>query len=405
MILQTPKGFKDYLPGEARRRKYVLNKIIGVFEKFGFDPLETPTLEYEETLTGKYGEEEKLIYKFETPGGDKVALKYDLTVPLARVVAEYGPNGKQLLAIPFKRYQIQSAYRGENTQKGRYREFTQCDVDTVGSSSPISDAEILAIIYEIYQSLNLDIVIKVNDRTLISDIEPKYLASLDKFLKIGQDGVIDELIKKGLTELRAKELFDKVSSLQPSSNLQEIIDLYTRMGYPKDSVQFDPMLIRGLDYYTGLIVEGVLKSDPRSSSLCGGGRYDKLIAKFIGQDLPATGFSIGLDRTIEAMEELQVLDLKATATKVLVTVFVKDLMDKSLELTSILRSKNIPTEIWLNPETDFSKQLKYADTKGIPFVIVIGPDEVKSEKFTLKKMTEKSQETITLDELTQKLSS
>ena len=159
MKLQTPKGFRDFLPADALKRKAVADRIISVFERFGFDPIETPTVEYEETLQGKYGEEEKLIYKFETNGGDKLALKYDQTVPLARVIAQWGPVGAQKLILPFKRYQNQSAFRGENTQKGRYREFLQCDADIVGISSPLADMEILSLAYEIYRSLGLDIII------------------------------------------------------------------------------------------------------------------------------------------------------------------------------------------------------------------------------------------------------
>jgi histidyl-tRNA synthetase len=404
MILQTPKGFKDYLPAEALRRKFVISKITEVFQRFGFDPLETPTLEYEETLTGKYGEEEKLIYKFETPGGDKVALKYDQTVPLARVIAEYGPRGKQVLPIPFKRYQIQPAYRGENTQKGRYREFTQCDFDVIGVSTPQADAEILAIIYEIYKNLGLNVIIKVNDRELLKDIEPKYLAALDKLNKIGEDGVLEELQDKGLNKEAAQELFNRVTNNTPTDNLEKTMELYQQMGYPKDSLFFDPVLIRGLDYYTGIIMETVLKDNPKSSSLGGGGRWDNMIGKFIGQDLPAAGYSVGLERTIEAMEEEGVLDINKTGTKVLVTVFSPELETQSLEVISRLRSNNISTEIWLDPCSKMDKQYKYAETKGIPYVVVIGPEEYKEKFNLLKDLKNNTQEKLTLEELITKLS-
>ncbi len=405
MTLSSPKGFKDYLPEEALKRKIVLDKIKKVFAKFGFDPLETPTLEYEETLTGKYGEEEKLIYKFETPGGDLVALKYDQTVPLCRVVAEYGPQGKQVLPIPFKRYQIQSAYRGENTQKGRYREFTQCDGDIVGVSSPLSDAEILGLVYEIYKELGLEIIIKINDRSLISDIEPKYLAALDKLDKIGDTGVLEELENRGLSTQDALDLFEKVKTLNPSNNLQEIMRLFVEMGYPKDSLEFDPMLIRGLDYYTGLIIETKLKSNPTASSLGGGGRYDNMIGMFTGTELPAVGYSVGLDRTIEAMIDEGVFEAPKTQTQVLVTVFSPELLTKSLEITAKLRSENIDTEIWLDPEAKMEKQLKYADNKGIPYAIIIGPDEASENKVMLKNLAEKTQQKVSIDELISKIQS
>lgn len=403
MKLQTPKGFRDYLPQEALKRKVVLGKIVSVFEKFGFDPLETPTLEYEETLMGKYGEEERLIYKFETPGGDKVALKYDQTVPLARVIAQYGPTGAQVLPIPFKRYQIQSAYRGENTQKGRYREFLQCDADIVGVSSTLADAEILGLVYEIYQNLGLEIIIKVNDRSLISDIEPKYLSAIDKVNKIGKEGVLKELEDRGLKMEDGKELLDRVQNLKPSANLQEIMELFIKMGYPEPALQFEASLIRGLDYYTGLILEVVLKDAPNGSSLCGGGRYDKLIGKFTGNELGAVGFAVGLDRTIEAMEEKGANNAGNTNSKVLVTIFNPELEEKSLEVISQLRSKNIPSEIWLDPFSKLDKQLKYANAKGIAFAIIIGPEEAEKNEVALKDLSTVTQEKLSLDELLKKL--
>lgn len=404
MKLQAPKGFKDYLPEEALKRKVVMDKIKDVFSKFGFDPLETPTLEYEETLTGKYGEDEKLIYKFETPGGDKVALKYDQTVPLTRVVAQYGPKGMQLLPIPFKRYQIQSAYRGENTQKGRYREFTQCDADIVGINSALVDAEVVAIAYEIYKSLGLQVIIKVNDRELLKGIEPKYLAAMDKLNKIGEDGVLAEMVQKGLTADEAKSLFEKITKSEPTPQLLETIKIFKQMGYPEDSIQFDSTLIRGLDYYTGIIMETVLVSNPNASSLGGGGRYDKMIGSFTGNDLPAVGYSVGLDRTIEAMEEAGIIVAPKTQTKVLVTIFSADLIDKSLEVATLLRSKKIECELYLDSTAKLDKQLKYADTKGIPFVVVIGPDDVEKNTVVLKKLEDRSQESLTIEELIKSLS-
>lgn len=404
MKLQAPKGFKDYLPEEALKRKVVMDKIKGVFEKFGFDPLETPTLEYEETLTGKYGEEEKLIYKFETPGGDKVALKYDQTVPLTRVVAQYGPRGAQVLPIPFKRYQIQSAYRGENTQKGRYREFTQCDADVVGINSALVDAEVVAVAYEIYKSLGLDVVIKVNDRELLKGIEPKYLAAMDKLSKIGKDGVIEEMVQKGLSADEALQLFIRITESQPTVQLLETISIFEQMGYQKEAIQFDATLIRGLDYYTGIIMEAVLVSNPNGSSLGGGGRYDRMIGQFTGNDLPAVGYSVGLDRTIEALEEAGLVVAPKTQTKVLVTIFSADLVEESVRVALRLRSENIATELYLDQEAKLDKQLKYADTKGIPYVVVIGPDEVAAGNVVLKNLSERNQEIVSVDELVSRFS-
>lgn len=386
MKLQTPKGFKDYLPQDALRRQFVVEKIKSVFQKFGFDPLETPTLEFEETLSGKYGEEEKLIYKFETAGGDKVALKYDQTVPLARVVAQYGPKGAQTLPIPFKRYQVQPAFRGENTQKGRYREFTQCDADIVGVDSALADAEILALVYEIYKNLGLEVVIKINDRTLLEGIEPKYLSAIDKLKKINKDGVLSELEAKGLSKKEAEELFKKVSDNKKTERLNEVVKLFAQMDYPEDALDFDPTLIRGLDYYTGLILEVVLKSNPNSSSLCGGGRWDQMIGKFTGLEIPAVGFAIGLDRTIEAMDEVGVLNIGETATQILITVTDKDFIYSYLSMAQGLRSNGVLVEVWLNPDSTLEKQLKYANKKKIPLVLIWNKDVLKGGKTILKNM-------------------
>lgn len=406
LALRNPKGFRDFLPPEAIKRQIVVDKIKKVFEKFGFDPLETPTLEYAQTLKGKYGEEEKLIYEFKTRGGDQVALKYDQTVPLARVVAQYGSLGSpQAIPIPFKRYQIQSAFRGEKPQKGRYREFLQCDVDIIGISSTIADAEILAVAFEVYNNLGLDVLIKINDRSLLVNIKPKYLSAIDKLNKIGEQVVLKELQAKGLPLQDSLNTINQVKKLKPTKNLDNIIAIYQQMGYPSDSIQFDPTLIRGLDYYTGLILEVVLRSKPGSSSLCGGGRWDKTIGQFTGIDLPAVGFAIGLERTIEAMDESRVLDTPQTNTRVLVTVFSEDLLTRSIQVISLLRLNNINSEIWLNPSSKLDQQLKYADAKGIPYALIIGPDEAEKNKVSLKSLNAKTQQQFTLDELTQKLSS
>ncbi len=399
MKLQTPKGFRDFLPAEAIKRQFVLGKITETFAKFGFDPLETPTLEFAETLKGKYGEEEKLIYQFTTPGGDEVAMRYDQTVPLCRVIAQYGPNGQQTLAMPFKRYQIQSAFRGENTQKGRYREFLQCDADIVGGSTTLVDAELLGLIYEIYQKLGLKVTIKFNDRNLFTGIETKYLAAIDKLDKIGPDGVLKELESRGLSDKEATVLFEKVTNFQPTPQLNQTIEVYQNMGYPADSLKFDGTLVRGLDYYTGLIIEVVLKSQPTSSALAGGGRYDNLISKFSGTDLPANGFSIGIDRTIEAMEEAGLLKDLATNSQVLVTIFSEELTKKSVLLATKLRQDEIKTELWLDSSVKLEKQLKYADQKGIRYVAIIGPDEAKSNTVTLKDLNQKTQQTIEVNRL------
>lgn len=404
MKLQTPKGFRDFLPPDALKRKAVLDRIISVFERFGFDPLETPTVEYEETLQGKYGEEERLIYKFETTGGDRLALKYDQTVPLARVVAQWGPVGQQKLILPFKRYQIQSAFRGENTQKGRYREFLQCDADIVGVSSPLADMEALSLAYEIYRSLGLDIIIKVNDRSLLSDFEPKYLSAIDKLNKIGVTGVMQELEAKGLSGAEAANALNRIKSMQPTPNLRQTINEFKDAGLPDNVLIFDPTLVRGLDYYTGLIMEVVLRSDPTSSSLCGGGRYDKMIGKFTGADIPAIGFAIGFDRTVEALEAAGLIQPIPTKTRALVTMNSEASLSKGLQALHALRASGINSEIWLDPTTKLEKQLKYTDIKGIQYAVVAGliPTE-GADEVILKDLHNRTQEIVKIADLAGKI--
>lgn len=404
MKLQTPKGFRDFLPADALKRKAVADRIISVFERFGFDPLETPTVEYEETLQGKYGEEEKLIYKFETNGGDRLALKYDQTVPLARVVAQWGPVGAQKLILPFKRYQIQPAFRGENTQKGRYREFLQCDADIVGISSPLADMEILSLAYEIYRSLGLDIIIKVNDRSLLAEFEPKYLSAIDKLNKIGVTGVMQELEAKGLSGAEAANALSKIKAMQPTPSLAQTMTEFKNAGLPENVVVFDPTLVRGLDYYTGIIMEVVLRSDPTGSSLCGGGRYDKMIGKFTGVDIPAVGFAIGFDRTVEALEAAGLINPISTKSQILVTMGSEKFLPKALRALTTLRNAGINTEIWLDPTTKLEKQLKFTDVKGIQYAVIAGMIETEPEdEVILKDLHNRAQESVKITDLVAKI--
>lgn len=373
-------------------------KLSGVFEKYGFEPLETPTLEYASTLEGKYGDEEKLIYKFDTLGDDKVAMKYDQTVPLARVIAQYGPRGDQLLTIPFKRFQIQSAFRGENTQKGRYREFLQCDVDIVGVDSPLADAEILTVVLESYKALGLEVVVQINDRALLTKFDTQTLNAVDKIKKIGEEGVQEILMKNGKTDMEARAVLDEIQSLTPSDRLQTVMGIMAKLGYSSDSIAFTPTLIRGLDYYTGIILEVVLKNDPNSSSLGGGGRWNEMIGKFCGLDMPAVGFAVGVDRTIEAMNENQLFESEQTGSGVLVSVFSPELESKSIEVWNMLQENQISAEMWLDPSAKIEKQLKYADSKNKKYVVIIGQDEVDADKITLKDMTSGNSTLVTLDE-------
>ena len=390
---QTLKGFRDFLPLEAKKRQFVIDTLKKVFESYGFEPLETPALEYEEILMGKYGEEgDKLMYRFEDNGKRKVALRYDQTVPLARVVAQY----QNELPMPFKRYQIQNVWRADNTQKGRYREFLQCDVDIVGSSSPLSDAETITVAAKSLEKLGFkNFKILINDRKLLSNISTKSLTILDKLDKIGEENVRKELKEAGESE----NLIDQAKAFKASVNLTEIKDQVSKLGVSEDLIEFKPTLVRGLNYYTGIIYEIEIEGYS-AGSVCGGGRYDNLIGTFAGRQIPAVGFAFGFDRLMEAMEELKLFPTNLATTKVLVTVFSKDLKDKSFEIAQMLRNKNVNTEIWLDDDAKMEKQLKYADKKQIPYVVIIGPDEAKNDTVTVKNLATREQKTIPLGQLT-----
>lgn len=393
---QTLKGFRDFLPKEAKKRQWLIETLRSVFESYGFEPLETPALEYAELLKGKYGEEEKLIYEFETKGKDKVALRYDQTVPLCRVITQYQTS----LILPFKRYQIQNVWRGENPQKGRYREFIQCDADIIGSSSPIADAEILKLVLDIYKTLGLDVTIKINDRENFKNLEKKYVAAIDKLEKIGESEVLLELTDKGMAEGVAKKALSDLQKKPQTENISEILSVLSQMGADTNKVIYEPTLARGLDYYTGIIFETVAKGS--SGSLCSGGRFDKLIGLFSGNDtlpagrqVPAVGFGLGFDRTIEVLEKNNLLPSQESSSKVLVTIFNNGLKGKSLEVYKKLRDENIACEIYPDENEPFPKQLKYADKKGIPYVLIVGPKEIKENKVTIKNLKTGEQKTIT----------
>ena len=397
MNIQTLKGFRDFLPEQARKRQYVINTLKKVFESYGFDPLETPALEYEEILTGKYGEEgDKLMYRFEDNGGRKVAMRYDQTVPLARVVAQY----QNQLPFPFKRYQIQPVWRADNTQKGRFREFLQCDIDTVGSTSTASDAEIIAVVNESFKALGFtNYKLLVNDRSLFGDLPAKAIQIIDKLEKQGEDEVAKQLQDAGFDP----EILTKLQNEKPTENLQSIMQKSYEMGVDKKSLTFSPTLARGLDYYTGMILEVVIEGYT-VGSVAGGGRYDGLIGMFSSKQIPAVGLAFGFDRIMEAMAEQGLFpETLPGGTDVLVTVFNMEFVDDSMKISSQLRSNNINTELWLDAVVKMEKQLKYADQKNIPFVIIIGPEEKEKNVVTLKNMKTREQETISLDDVLSKL--
>ena len=391
MEAQTLKGFRDIEPTDALKRGRVLSLIKSVFKSYGFVPLETPTLEYASVLEGKYGEEgEKLIYKFEDRGGRMAALRYDLTVPLARYVAQN--QGK--VAFPFKRYQIGSVFRADKPQAGRYREFTQVDIDSVGVDSALADAEILVVLASVLQILGVkDFTIEVNDRVLFTDLPAKAVRILDKWDKIGKEKVEEELNQAEMDGVEIVKIFEKQD---PTPRVTEAPKLAESFGIDKKFIKFNPLLARGLDYYTGLIFEVKVKGS--AGSLAGGGRYDKMLGIFTGQDIPAVGVSFGLDRLMEFVPEETVKDVPFTP-QVLITVFSPELAPKSIEIFNQVQGAGVDTEVYLDPEAKLDKQLKYADRKGIPFAVIAGPKELGSGKVLVKDLKTGKQDEITAERL------
>ena len=393
------------MPAEKRKRDFVVEKIKKSFELFGFEPLETPALEYASLLLGKYSEEaDRLIYSFKDRGGRKVALKYDQTVPLARIAAQY----QDKITKPFKRYQVQPVWRAEKPQKGRFREFLQCDIDTINTSNSLSDAEIIACTINAAKNLGFkNIKMQINDRAIFKNLKSKYIAVIDKLPKIGKQEVIKELIQKGMGKKDAQKIINSLEKEKPTPRLLTLFKRLNSLGLKENTdFIFTPTLARGLDYYTSTIFE-LVSSDYKNGSLGGGGRYDNLIGSFFKNKIviPAVGFSFGLDRVIETMEELNLfpLKIKSSITQALIIVFNEEYLKNSLQAATFLRNNKINCEVYLNSTAPLNKQLKYADKKSIPWTIIIGPDEAKQNKVTLKNLKEKKQEKLSLEETVEKI--
>ncbi len=411
---QTLKGFRDFLPNEMRVRNFVLDTIRSVFENFGFEPLETPSLEYASTLLGKYGDEaDRLVYTFKDRGDREVGLIYDLTVPVSRVLATY----RNEIPLPFKRYQIQRVWRAEKPQKGRYREFVQCDFDIFGVESSLANAEIIAVIYKVLKSLAFNnFTIRINSRPLLFSIleesgiteknqQLDVLRIIDKIGKIPEERVIEELEKNNFTSWVDGRDLKWLNSIRPSEDISKILDYLKSMGLEEKYYCFDPTLVRGLDYYTGSIFEAEIEGF--SGSVAGGGRYDNLIKQMGGPDIPAVGASLGLDRICEILSErcsVSNLNQAKPTTQVLVTIFDESLTSQSLEIFSILQSTEKNVEIYPDPTAKLEKQIKYADRKGIPFVAILGPDEVKENKVTIKDLRTGEQKTVGRKEIKDQIS-
>jgi histidyl-tRNA synthetase len=456
---QPARGMRDFLPDDVRRREYVIGVIADVYRRYGFEPLETPAVENIETLMGKYGEEgDRLIFKILKRGeegrqtGDAdLALRYDLTVPLARVVAEY--RGK--LPKLFKRYQVQPVWRADRPQKGRFREFYQCDVDVVGSTSPVVEVELCAAVSDVLSRLGFsDFVIRLNHRQVLSGLLDAAgveagrhgiaLVALDKLDKVGASGVESELVSRGVDSAVAGRLLatfqsaaglgiehTDAGSFNPAvlallsaslstpqsaaagnsgaadgadrsqtrsvagaglATLSEIVRLSAATS-AGPHVRVDPSLARGLSYYTGAIME--IAVPDLAGSLGGGGRYDGLVGMFSGEQVPACGFSLGLERILVVMNERDMFpkELTSSPADVLVTLWSPERIPDALGLAAALRAAALRVDVY--PEADkLGKQFKYAAARGYPFVLVMGDDETARGEVTLKNMKTGEQQSI-----------
>ncbi len=420
---RTLKGFSDYPPEEQIVRQWMFAKIQGVFERFGFLPLSTPALEYKDVLMGKYGDEEKLIYDFKDKGGRDVALRYDLTVPLARFVAQN--QGK--LVMPFKRYQIAPVWRAENPQKGRLREFYQCDIDTVGNVSPLADAEIVSCLYFALIELGLkNVQVRFSNRMLfyrLFTVDDKEIVTIlrcvDKVNKIGAEAALQQLRdqqvgNKGIEQTQkllslgeGNTALDNIARLFPdAANVSEVVKGFMRytskLGVPESALMFDPLLVRGLDYYTNLVFEMTLPDKPEFGSIVGGGRYDNLVDQFSDKSLPAVGGSIGVDRLLEAMTEMGLVKSGGVA-KVLVVNQDAALEKDYLALVSELRNDNINAELYYEP-AKLEKQFKYAESKGIEYAVIMGAAERERGMVQVKNLAMREQKEVPRADIVRSLS-
>lgn len=374
--------------------------MIQVCESWGYEPLETPTLEPLALFAGQIGEDEKLFFKFKDRGDREVALRYDQTVPTCRVVGQYFNQ----LVFPFRRYQIQSAFRAEKPQKGRYREFTQFDIDIFGVASPLADAEVIAVTLSIYRQIGFKkVTALINNRDLMKTIPYKVIATIDKLKKIGSEGVIQELVGKGIDINSARSYLDFVKKIRPDKTVKTIFNYLEASGFSRDWYRFEPTLARSFSYSQGPIWEIVIPE--YGSSVGGGERYDALVEKISGKQITGTGIGIGFDRTVEAALACGLIPDFQTISKVLVTVFSSELWNKSISVSNILRRNNIAIELYPDPTVKLDKQLKYANRRQIPFVIIIGPEEITKDTVTLKNMRTGEQKTLTLNGMVKELKS
>jgi histidyl-tRNA synthetase len=409
---KPPAGTRDFLPDDVRRREHVIGVVRAIYEKYGFEPLETPAFENIETLMGKYGEEgNKLIFKIlkrgehEKSGEADLALRYDLTVPLARVVAEY--QGR--IPTHFKRYQIQPVWRADRPARGRFREFYQCDIDAIGSTSPVIDAEILGAVAEILVKLGFDdFAIRLNHRRVLTalleaaGVPPSQhgdaLVALDKLDKIGPEGVAKELVDRGIAEQAGAKALSYFGATDPATilpgheaidNLSAIVRLAEETP-AAGRIRLDPSLARGLSYYTGAIMEIAVAG---IGSLGGGGRYDNLIGMFLGRDVPACGFSLGLERIIVVMTERKMFPAAVAqgVVDVVVTFLDDDSRGEALRLATELRGASLRVDVFPDTSRKFEKPLKYASARGARLMAIFGENERTKGEVSVRDLATREQ--------------
>lgn len=421
---RTLKGFRDHLPAQALARERVLDIARRVYRSYGFAPIDTPALEYLDILTGKGSEEtDKQLYRFTDHGGREVGMRFDLTVPFARFAAQHVSE----LGLPFKRYHMATVWRGENTQRGRYREFMQCDFDTIGTTSPVADLEMVLVVHDLLAAIGVErFTIRVNDRRVLAGIletlglagqSTGVLRSLDKLAKAGPEAVTLELSAQGVTEvaistllemaglaaggLSTSDVLNRLDAMVPASlsgkagvaALREIGAGAAAAGVPANRLVIDPGIARGLDYYTGIVLETFLDDLPSLGSVCSGGRYDNLAGLYTKQPLPGVGASLGIDRLLAGLEELGHGGTAETPAEVFLAYFDGAHLADYLGIAAALRREGIAVEFFPEPKK-LGQQLKLAGKRGIPFALVIGGDEFKAGTAQLKDMAAETATTI-----------
>lgn len=416
------KGFRDHLPDTMMPREQLIETAKRIYRSYGFAPIDTPALEYLEVLAGQGSDEtDKQMFRFEDAGGRKVGMRFDLTVPLARFAAEHINQ----LGTPFKRYHIATVWRGEKPQRGRYREFMQCDFDTVGTQSIVSDLETALVIHDLIQAIGIDdFTIRINNRKVLNGLLQKngledkatdVLRAIDKLEKVGAAAVAQELHEKaGISDQQTQAILE-LSSFQGSNaetlaavaqmvsgnevgeqgitELKTILDETSALGIRESQLKLDIGIARGLDYYTATVFETTLNALPKIGSVCSGGRYDNLTAKFTKLPLPGIGASLGLDRLLAAQEELGLIEKVRTPAPVFVVFFEKDRLAEYLKIAQALRQAGIGAVLY--PEAKkLDKQLKFADKQGFQLAIIAGQDDLAEQKCQVKNLAQRQQSEI-----------